>query len=291
MTIAGDGAQRWAMSALQACPDTRELQYLLELALSAARAGGEVALRYYGSAESWLKSDRSIVTRADIEAEEAITTTLLRADARAKILGEELGGVGDGISGRQWLVDPIDGTAWYALGLPVFGVLVALLVDREPVLGVIHFPALRSTISAGTGLGCWRTAEGAATVPARVSQCSTIGEATVSIAGLRGTELAGDQRLVRAQVGPLVSQCGALVTAGDCLQHSLVATGKLDIAVDPVMKPWDSAALIPCVREAGGAVGSLGTCAQPLAFAGSLVSAASHELLAVAIDAIRPPRC
>jgi histidinol-phosphatase len=260
--------------------DTHDLQSLLHFTTEVAKSGGRIAMSHYQHTKPWKKPDGSLVTRADMEVEEAIVTQILRADPQAHILGEELGGSEkEGKPGQQWLVDPIDGTSWFALGLPIFGVLIALLVDREPVLGVIHCPALARTVSAGKGLGCWHQFGTDPATRAHVAECTSLREAKISIASLTATELAGSPERIRAPLGPIARQCGELVTAGDCVQHALVATGNLHVAIDPVMRPWDSAALIPCIREAGGSVDSLAGGGTPLVFAGSLISAANPALL------------
>jgi histidinol-phosphatase len=266
---------------------TNNLRPLLDFATHLAQLGGQVAMRHYRRADAWKKPDGSFVTRADFEVEEAIVAEILRMDRRAQILGEEYGGARDGLSGEQWVVDPIDGTSWFALGLPIFGVLVALCVDREPILGVIHCPALAETVSAARGLGCWHQVGAAPPVKARVANCESIGKAHISVAGLAATELGSWPEDRRTCIAPLARQCGSLVTAGDCVQHALLATGRLHVAIDPIMRPWDSAAIIPCVREAGGNLGALVEGDVPLAFAGSLISATSAGLLAQVKAALR----
>lgn len=256
-----------------------ELRDLLDFAIEVAKTGGQVVMRHYRHSQPWRKADGSLVSRADIEAEEAMVARLQRADARAQILGEELGGADEGIPGQQWIIDPIDGTSWFALGLPIFGVLIALVVDRDPVLGVIHCPALAETVSAARGLGCWHQMGVEPPVRGRVARCDSIQEARLSAASLPMTDAAGSHATMRARITPIIRDCALFVTAGDCVQHALVATGRLHAAIDPLMRPWDSAAVIPCILEAGGFVGAIHETSKALAFAGSLISASSERLL------------
>jgi histidinol phosphatase-like enzyme (inositol monophosphatase family) len=172
----------------------------------------------------------------------------LRADLGAAfptdgLLGEEFGEQA-GASGRRWIVDPIDGTQSFIRGVPLYGVLVGLEDHGTPALGVIGFPALGGEIYwAARGAGAYR--DGA---PIRVSVVTTLAEATVcagdAAPALFGDKYAGFQRVLAG--------CGRQRGWGDCYGYALVASGRVEVMVDPLVSAWDVAAVAPIVEEAGG---------------------------------------
>ena len=225
-----------------------------EFAEAAARAAGEITLRYFQKLPGVeYKADGSPVTTADRESEELLRAWIEERFPEHGILGEEFG-LTRPEAGMRWLLDPIDGTASYVRGVPLYGVMMAL-VERsadgpahdDPVVGVVHFPALRETVTAWRGGGCWWSREGGRT-RARVSEVARLEDATLLVtdpAGVRAAEKrAGFERL-RARVK---MERGW----GDCYGHLLVATGRAEIMLDPVLHEWDAAPLIPIVEEAGG---------------------------------------
>ncbi len=220
-----------------------DLEQALRVALAAAREAGEITLRYFQRPDLKVerKADASPVTAADRAAEAAIRRRLREAFPEHGILGEEAGEEA-GDAPWRWIVDPLDGTRSFARGVPLYAVLLALAPrDGEPVLGVAHFPALRETVWAVQGRGCFWNGR-----PARVSGERDPGRALI---------LTTDPlRLLREEgEGILRVPSGALVrTWGDAYGHILVATGRAEVMVDPVMEVWDSAALLPIVVEAGG---------------------------------------
>jgi len=264
-----------------------ELSEIAEFARRLAVQAGRLVMPFFRDVESELKPDGTQVTIADRKCEELIRRELEARFPRASILGEELGGEKAPVAGDQWIVDPIDGTAPFVLGLPLFGVLIALLRDGRPVVGVVHMPALGETLFASTGAGCRYRVEAGGDVLVRCEPTAGLEDAYVSASGLHGSELdVGDPRY---RLAPLAAASGRFRVVGDCVQHVLVCRGRLHLALDPVMAPWDSAALVTCVREAGGVCASLEG-AEDCVFAGSLVSAASRPLLDSALALVRPER-
>jgi histidinol-phosphatase len=221
-----------------------------EFAESAARAAGEITLRYFQKLPGVeYKADRSPVTVADRDSERLLRGRIEERFPTHGILGEEFG-LARAEAELRWLLDPIDGTASYIRGVPLYGVMLALVergpegpTENDPVVGVVHFPALGETLVAWRGGGCWWNG-----VRARVSDVARIEDATLLLtdpAGRReGTKHAGYERL-RARV---MMERGW----GDCYGHALVATGRADIMLDPALHEWDAAPLIPIVEEAGG---------------------------------------
>jgi len=217
-------------------------QTFVDFALEAAWRAGQLTLAYFntGTAAEW-KADASPVTIADRSAEQ-----LLRAAIEARfpdhaIVGEEFGQT-DRDSTHRWFLDPIDGTQSFIRGVPLYGVMVGLQIAGDMVAGVVVFPALGETVSAGARLGCrWNGR------PAHVSATSRLEDALVCYT---------DSTSLEQRRGPAwdVLKQRSKVQRGwsDCYGHALVATGRADIMLDPVMNPWDCAALLPIVREAGG---------------------------------------
>jgi histidinol-phosphatase len=214
----------------------------LTAAVDAARAAGEIALRYYRTGfDVTLKADATPVTEADREAEQAIREVLGGAFPECGFLGEELGAVGD--QRRRWIIDPIDGTKNFIRRIPVWATLIGLEEDGEITVGVIHNPVTGELLAARRGGGTWR--DGARV---RVSSVDDLEEATLLHAGLRLLREAGCwEGFVR-----LVDVTGRQRGFGDYLSYALVAEGKAEIYVETDLKAWDLAACKVIVEEAGG---------------------------------------
>src|SRR5882672_10936136 len=223
--------------------NNQELKQLLDFAVEIAREAGAITWRHYqGSFVAERKADNSFVTVADREAEAYLRTRIAEAFPDDSILGEEER-VQSGSSNRRWILDPIDGTYSFVHGVPLYGVLVGLEIDGEPVLGVVNLPALGELVSAAQGLGCFWNGE-----PARVSTTSTLDQALLLSTDFGVCEQYG----FGPAAGSLQRQVWARRTWGDAYGHVLVATGRADIMLDPVMNVWDCAALLPILEEAGG---------------------------------------
>lgn len=216
---------------------------LLDAVEQVARICGDVAYRYFRtSLPVELKADGSEVTRADREAEGAARDWIRRHFPDDAIVGEELGT--EGVPGqRRWLIDPIDGTRTYVRGVPLWGTLVAVEHDGTMLAGAINCPATGDLLVAALGEGCWHNGSRASV--------STVDELS------RATILATDQRFAskpsRATRWAALSDRVAVTRSwGDCYGYVLVATGRAELMVDNRMHPWDVAALIPVIEEAGG---------------------------------------
>jgi histidinol-phosphatase len=252
----------------------------LEVALNALAATRAVILAGYRRVAVETKHDGTDVTAADRDAETALRAVLAEHFPADRILGEEHGGSTDGArQGRCWICDPIDGTTWFTLGLPWFSTLIALCVDGEPVLGVADFPALDETWHATRGHGAWvrRGVEPATRV--RIAAPAALDAAFGSASGIHDSDWAPRGAASAFDLGAVARASRRFRFCGDAMQHLLVASGKLDYAIDQRMAPWDSAALMPIVTEAGGVVATLGGGRNAVAFGGSLVSASHPGLL------------
>ncbi|HKR15705.1 MAG TPA: histidinol-phosphatase [Pyrinomonadaceae bacterium] len=220
-----------------------ELDQLREFAVAIARGAGDITLQYFRKRpETSTKSDGSYVTIADREAEAYVRRQIAERFPDDGIVGEEEG-ESPGRSGRRWIVDPIDGTFAFVHGVPFYGVLIGLEIDGEASVGVINIPALGDIVSAAKGSGCFLNGE-----RARVSNTARLDDAL-----LLATDFTAGERY---GFGPacerLQRRAKASRTWGDCYGYVLVATGRADVMLDPVMNLWDCAALLPIVEEAGG---------------------------------------
>lgn len=219
------------------------IRELTEFAVEVARAAGRVAQSYYQKglrADS--KADHSPVTVADLESERVAREMIRSRYPADGILGEEFGEEQPGAD-RRWILDPIDGTRTFIRGAPLWGTMVAIELDGGPLVGVLHFPALAETVYAGTGLGCWWNGQ-----PASVSDKEILTDALVLTTDPNAiaNHTLGDgwERLARTS---------ALTRSwGDCFGYAMVATGRAEAMIDPVLSYWDIAALIPIMHEAGG---------------------------------------
>ena len=220
-----------------------ELKGLLDFAVELARGAGDITLKYFRkSPQTSQKSDGSFVTVADREAEKYLRRRINERYPGDGILGEE-DGDSPGQSGRRWIVDPIDGTFSFVHGVPLYGVLIGLEIEGQPLIGVGNMPALDEIVYAARGLGCFFN--GART---RVSLTASLEEALLLTTDFQDCERNG----FGASAATLQGRAKLSRTWGDCYGHLLVATGRAEVMLDPIMNIWDCAALLPIVEEAGG---------------------------------------
>ena len=253
----------------------REVRKTLRRLFAALAEADRITLGHLHNVKIRYKPDGSEVTVADRAAEELLRRHLRAAWPHDAVLGEEHGGHLERV-GRCWLLDPIDGTASYVLGLPMFGTLVSLLIDGEPVFGCIHLPALRETTYAALGSGCWHLRDGARPCRVHVAAPRALSSAQVGLTSLKESDLA--RRRGRWRLARLMRHAGRLRLIGDCVQYALVCRGRLDAAIDPLMKPWDIGALAPCILEAGGSISDLTGQTSHIVERTSFVAASSARL-------------
>jgi histidinol-phosphatase len=264
---------------------TREFSRMLPRIFTALEQADAITLRHLHRVKIARKRDGSEVTVADRAAERVLRRSLKSAWPADAVFGEEYGGTLTH-SGRCWLLDPIDGTSTYVLGMPMFGTLVSLLIDGEPVFGCIHLPALRETTYAALGAGCWLTRDGARPRRVRVARAPALTAAQVGLTSTKESDL--NRRSGPWRLANVARRVGRLRLIGDCVQYALLCRGALDAAIDPLMKPWDIGALVPCVLEAGGSISDLNGATSGLVMRTSLVAASSPALRRALCRCARP---
>jgi histidinol-phosphatase len=238
---------------------------ILEFALALSDEAGKFILPLWKNVAVDHKPDGSEVTEADKGGERLLRSRIAKRYPDHAIIGEEFGGDAGRDAEHLWLLDPIDGTASFAIGLPLFGTLIAYLHRGQPRVGVIGLHALGETVYAAAGRGCWlKIGEGGAqriwtstvTDPAEAFVLSTSIELTdLDPRGVPRDDSRDPRPPVR--LSRLYKQARRVRWSGDCVNYALLCNGRVDVALDPRMNPWDIAALVPCVREAGGALSSL----------------------------------
>ncbi|WP_437202503.1 inositol monophosphatase family protein [Planctomicrobium sp. SH664] len=221
----------------------------LQFGLDASAVAERLVLDYYlqsGLQVDW-KSDLSPVTAADRGAEELLRQQILKNFPEDAVLGEEFGET-PGSSGFRWILDPVDGTKSFIHGTPLFGMLVGLQFRGEPVAGICRLPAVREVIYAARGEGAWWIRGDQPAVRAQVTGQTRLKESLFCYTAVEGfTEIGRLDALEKLSAGTRLSRGW-----GDCYGHMLVATGRADLMVDPLLAEWDAAALIPIIQEAGG---------------------------------------
>ena len=217
-----------------------------EIALAhrlANAAREEIRPLFRSGVESEAKADASPVTIADRNAEEAMRKLIEAEFSGDGIHGEEFG-VKDGVSGRQWVLDPIDGTTAFLAGRPIFGTLIALLMEGFPVLGMIDQPIAGERWLGVAGQGTTFNGQ-----PVETRRCRELSQASLATTGPQYlSQQQGDMFMALAAK----SDHKRMVMGGDCYNYACLASGHLDIVCEAGLKLHDYAALVPVVEGAGG---------------------------------------
>jgi myo-inositol-1(or 4)-monophosphatase len=215
--------------------------FMLEL----ARESGDFIRPLFGQPGLTVetKADLTPVTAADRGAEALMRTKIGQRFPAHGIVGEEFG-TERGDAEFVWVLDPIDGTKSFITGVPLWGTLIALLHGGQPVLGCIHQPVLDQLV---IGDGNTTTLNGRTV---RTRPCTKISEATLLTSDVLNFAKYQDA----AACERLVAQPRLYRTWGDCYGYLLVASGRADVMLDPIMNAWDIAALVPVIRGAGGVI-------------------------------------
>jgi histidinol phosphatase-like enzyme (inositol monophosphatase family) len=193
------------------------------------------------------KSDRSPVTAADKEAERAVREAISKGYPQDGLLGEEFGSLA-GQNDFEWIIDPIDGTKSFISGVPLYSTLVGLTYQGRPLIGVIAIPALGELVMGAIGCGAWYGQDSGAMQRCRVSSVESLSDGLFLTSQVDNFNRRGAQDAYQAlEESAYVSR-----SWGDGYGYLLVATGRGELMVDPIVNPWDVAAVAPVITEAGG---------------------------------------
>lgn len=229
-------------------PFEGDLSADLALALELADAADNVTMARFDAADLSvdLKADASHVTEADLAAERAIRSILGQERPDDGIFGEEFGATGS--THRQWIIDPIDGTANYLKGIPMWTTLIALAIDGVPRVGVASQPAIGRRWWASSGAGAWTHTPSGTPQRLRVSSVAEISEASVSFQSIaQWDEVGRSEDLLRLSRSVWRDR-----GYGDTWPYMLLAEGRLEFVAEFGVKEYDIAALVPIITEAGG---------------------------------------
>ena len=229
-------------------PFEGELEADLALALRLADAADAASMSRFDAAdlEVSLKADASHVTEADLATERAIRAMLETERPADGVFGEEYGVTGD--TRRQWIIDPIDGTANYLKGIPMWTTLIALAIDGVPRVGVASQPAIGRRWWAATGHGAWTDVPGGEPRRLAVSSVDSIAASSVSFQSIGQWRDAGKLDALERLTSAVWRDRGY----GDAWPYMLLAEGRLEFVAEFGVKEYDIAALVPIVTEAGG---------------------------------------
>jgi histidinol-phosphatase len=220
------------------------LHRYLDFAVETVYLAGRLTLGYFQTGlRPDLKADQSPVTVADRESELLIRGRIEEKYPRHAIVGEEFGAKETEGATHRWFIDPIDGTISFVHGVPLYAVLIGLEIEGEVQVGAAYFPALDEMLAAANGLGCWWNGR-----RAHVSEVLALDRAVVTC-----SDVGNFSRYGRAEEWCRIEQAAYFRAGwGDAYGHCLVATGRAELMLDPIMNPWDCAPVPPILREAGG---------------------------------------
>lgn len=214
----------------------------LRFALDAVRKAGQSTLEHFQSGVAVeYKSDSSPVTVADKNAESILRAEINRQYPGETILGEEQGLTGTG--NTRWIIDPIDGTKSFICGVPLYATLLSYEVEGEPILGVSYFPALDEMVYAEKGSGCFMNEK-----QVSVTSRQSINGGFLASGGPNSMVKYGRWKAFEEMSAEAI----ATRTWSDAYGHCLVATGRIDAMIDPIVSRWDLSCIKIIVEEAGG---------------------------------------
>jgi histidinol-phosphatase len=262
--------------------DALERDSDLAVALALADQADAVTLARFGAVDLQVdtKPDLTPVSDADHAVETGLRETLALTRPDDSVLGEEFGGPTT-LTGRQWIIDPIDGTKNFVRGVPVWASLIALLIDGVPQVGVVSAPALHRRWWASTGGGAFVAVGGAPIRRLSVSSVAQLDSASLSFSSLSGWARLG----VRDRFLDLTDEVWRVRAFGDFLSYCFVAEGAVDVAAEPDVSVWDLAPLDILVREAGGTFTGIDGTAGPHAGNAVATNGLLHERVLTRLSA------
>ena len=227
---------------------TNLLRSYLDFAVETAYQAGRLTLGYYQTGlQPDFKEDDTPVTAADRKAEELIRKRIKDKFPDHAILGEEFGLSENEGTSHRWYIDPIDGTKSFLRGLPLYSVLIGLEIEGIVEVGAAYFPAMDEMIAAASGEGCWWNGRRAA-----VSDVKSLAQSVVVF-----SDVGSFAKYQRSEAWERIKETTCFRSGlGDAYGHMLVATGRAELMLDPIMSVWDCAPFPPILKEAGGYFGN-----------------------------------
>ena len=224
------------------------LQEYLDFATDTAYQAGQLTLGYFRQGvDADFKDDDTPVTIADRKAEVLIRHRIEKKYPDHAMLGEEYGSKENDNPAYRWIIDPIDGTKSFIRGVPLYGVLIGLEVEGKIEVGVAYFPALDEIVYAASGTGCYCNGR-----RVYVSKTTDLDRSFVSF-----TDVVSFEQYGRSQAWDRIKAATYYrVGWSDAYGHALVATGRLELMMDPIVNPWDCGPFPVLLREAGGYFGT-----------------------------------
>jgi histidinol-phosphatase len=219
----------------------------LDFLTETAYLAGKTTLAYFQTGViADYKADHSPVTQADRQAEGLVRSRIEQRYPSHAIVGEEYGLKGSEGASHRWIIDPIDGTKSFMRGIPLYGVLLGLEIDGQIAAGAAYYPALDEMLAAADGEGCWWNG--------RRAHVSTV--ASLSKAWISSTDSGGFDETGRTDAWNRLKKAAYVRGGwGDAYGYLLVATGRAEVMLDPIMNVWDCGPFPPIFREAGGYFG------------------------------------
>jgi histidinol phosphatase-like enzyme (inositol monophosphatase family) len=239
-----------------------------------AKESGKIILSHYLDAELQVefKEDNTPVTLADRKAEARMREMIEENYPEHGIIGEEHGDIRQNAE-YVWLLDPIDGTKSFIAGVPLFGTIICLKHNGCPILGVINQPVLRQIIIGHDSQTTLNDSSVTIKEPKDFSQITV----------LSTDEVDARKRFGNQKWSKFTEQVGTYRTWGDCYGYLLLASGKVDVMIDPIVNAWDFHAMIPIIKGAGGTITD---CAGNDPLTGNSVIAAHPQLHSRIIDSL-----
>ena len=223
------------------------LQRYLEFATETAWQAGQLTLGYFQTGiRPDLKGDETPVTVADREAERQIRGRIEHQFPGHAIVGEEFGAAETEGASHRWFIDPIDGTRAFVRGVPLYGVLIGLEIEGEVQVGVAHFPAMGEMVAAAKGQGCWWNGRKAQVSPIDRLEAGLLAHSNPASFARHGRAAAWER---------LQKTAGYCAGWSDAYGYLLVATGRAEVMLDPIMNVWDCGPFPVILQEGGGYFG------------------------------------
>lgn len=226
----------------------------IAFALKLATEASNTTLKYFRTDRFNVerKRDKSPVTEADKETESVVRHLIQEHFPGDAVIGEEMGSV-SGNTDYEWIVDPIDGTKSFISGVPLYSTLVGMTFRGEPIIGVIAIPALKEIVIAAKDFGAWYGTVDSNNVPLAMKKASVSKQGALEDGLMVTSQVDNFQhRNASSAYSQLESMAYVTRTWGDGYGYLLVATGRAEVMIDPIVNPWDVAAVAPVIQEAGG---------------------------------------